>query len=93
MAQDTTRLLELLKTETFPLRYVHKFIGRNTPAFRAAVAELGKRFPSAVCEGFRESGDSHAYLSYTYVQTAADAPEVVAFVEATAALADIKIIL
>ena len=93
MAKDTSRLLELLQAETFPLRYVHKFIGRNTPEFRAAVAALGKQFPSVVCEGFRESGASHTWLAYTFVQTAPSATDIVAFVEATALLTDIKLIL
>jgi hypothetical protein len=93
MAKDNSRLLELLRAETFPLRHVHKFIGHNTAEFRSAVAELGKRFPKVMCEGFRESGTTHAYLAWTFIQTADCAEDIVAFMDATAALPGVKIIL
>ena len=93
MAKNTDRIRQLLEGETFPLRYVHKFIGKNTTEFREAVKALSKQFPAATCEGFRESGETHAYLAYTFVQMAADAGEVVDFLEATALLQDLKLIL
>ncbi len=93
MALNRDRFLELLRAEQYPLRYTHKFIGKNTAAFRAGVREMGDRFPQATLEGFRESGESHAYLAYTYVQVAGSAEEIMAFVDATATLVDLTIIL
>lgn len=92
-ADRVARLRMLLQEEKYPLTYMHKFIGRNTPAFRAAVAQMVRGFPTASLSTMRESGESASWLAYTYVQVAQNADEVVAFVEATTTLPELRIIL
>ena len=48
MSKDYSKIREMLEAqESFPFDYIHKVIGRNTPAFLDSVAALESR-----CEGF-----------------------------------------
>jgi len=93
MAKDTTSLRALLALEQFPLTYLHKFIGKNTPAFHAAVAAMEARFPSAVRVTVRLSGVNQTYVAYTLSLNAKDPEEIVALWSATADLAELTLIL
>ena len=98
---DLSKLTELLNTETYPMTYVHKFIGVKTPAFLAAVAQLETAFPLALRTGERESaapatdGGSGGgrYLALTYELKAKSAAEIIELWKATVNLPDLKIIL
>lgn len=90
------RLRELLEKESYPHCYVHKFIGYKTAAFAAAVEELEGAFPRATRVGARESGvmsGGGQYVAYTYELEAGSADEIIALLEATGRMADLKIIL
>lgn len=90
------RLRELLMREIYPHCYVHKFIGHQTPAFAEAVSGLELAFPRAQRVAARESGKMAGggrYISYTYELQAQSADEIMALLEATAQLADLKLIL
>lgn len=90
---DYTQLKALLEEqETFPLAYTHKFIGKNTPEFAAAVEGLERRFGALTLEHARLSaGDGH--LAMTYQFRAASAQEVIDLLEATSKLRDVRVIL
>lgn len=90
---DYTRLKRLLEEqERFPLQYVHKFIGRNEPAFLSSVAELETRFPSLKRQSARHSkGGKHLALTYAFL--APDADAVVELLRATEGLEDLLVIL
>lgn len=90
---DTTRLLELLSQESFPLEYLHKFIGKNSPEFKEAVAQLAARFPAVHTQHVRESGKSHAYLAYSFSLTALQPKDVTDLVEATSQLPGLALLL
>lgn len=92
MTPDYSNLRELLKAETFPHRYVHKFIGLATPAFSAAVAVLEADFPAAQRVGERRSGGAR-FIAYTYELHAESVEDIVRLLEATRLLADLKMIL
>jgi putative lipoic acid-binding regulatory protein len=90
---DFSKLKELLEEqETFPTQFLHKFVGRNTPEFARAVAELEKRFPSAKLQISRTSA-SQAHLALTYQFGAGSADDIVALLVATHALDDILVVL
>jgi putative lipoic acid-binding regulatory protein len=92
------KLRALLSEEIYPHLYVHKFIGLNTPAFRAAVEALEAKFPDAIQVSARESAPTSSYgeanyLAYTYELTARNADEIIALLEQTATLPDLKVVL
>lgn len=80
--KDYTNLKHLLQeTETFPLRFTFKFIGRNTPAFSAGVAALERTFPVLTHEMTRQSAGGN-HISKTYAFDAPNADIIIAvFVE------------
>lgn len=92
---DFTKLAELLANETYPHKYIHKFIGNKTPAFLKAVSELEGKFPAARRSGEREANDSRGgqYLALTYEFTATCPDEIIELFKATLTLPDLKIIL
>ena len=78
--------------ESFPIDYVHKVIGRNTPAFLESVAALEARVPAVRREGTRQSA-SQAHISITWVLRAQTADEVIALLQETQALVDLVMVL
>ena len=90
---DYAKLRELLQEqETFPTKFLHKFVGRNTSAFQQAVETLERRFPSAKRQTSRTSaGQKH--LALTYELAAQSADEIIELLEATHRLDDILIVL
>ena len=93
MKKDYTQLRSLLEeNEVFPIRYLHKIIGKNTAGFRTSVGNLCEKFPALVLEAKRESsGGAHA--SYTFAFEAATVGEVIALLEATENLGDLVMVL
>jgi putative lipoic acid-binding regulatory protein len=92
----SARLRELLELESYPHLYTHKFIGHNTDAFLAALVELEVLFPKARRVGHRESGNGQQggrYLALTYELPAESVDEIVALIDATGELVDLKLIL
>lgn len=87
------RIRALLEAqETFPFDYTHKFIGRNTPAFQVSVAALEQKFPKARRVSERLSGD-RVHIALTYVLSADHPDEVIALLQATMLVEDLKIVL
>ena len=72
----------------FPCVYLHKFIGANSPIFKASVDEFEKKFIglTRVTERLSASGK---HLSLTYEYLAANSEEVVQLVFETQKLNDI----
>ncbi len=97
MATDYTHLRALLSNETFPHRYAHKFIGRNTEAFAESVTALEAAFPGAQRVAERRSQgqdpDGPHYIAYTYELVADEVEEIIFLLEATAMVKDLKMIL
>lgn len=93
MGPDYTRLRELLADESFPHLYVHKFIGLKTADFQARAEQMLLAFPRARLVGQRESGGQGKYLAYTCELHAESVDEIIALLEATAGLSDLKMIL
>jgi len=94
--ETSSRLRELLELEIYPHVYTHKFIGQNTEAFLSALAELEAAFPKARRVLQRESGTGSGggrYLALTYELHAESVEEILALIEATGALVDLKLIL
>jgi putative lipoic acid-binding regulatory protein len=91
--KDYTKLRQLLEEqETFPLSYLHKFIGRNSPAFAQGLAELEQRFPDLKKQTARKSqGDAH--LAMTYVYVARNVDDVIVLLEATDQIEDLLVVL
>ncbi len=74
--KDYAKLTELLKTtESFPLDFTFKFIGRKSDAFLASVQALEAQFPPLRREGERESANQQ-HLSLTYSFKAAPTAEI-----------------
>ena len=92
MKPDFTNLRELLKNESYPHRYVHKFIGLATPAFSESLSILEADFPTAQRVGERKSGGDR-FIAYTYELHAESPEDIVRLLEATHLLADLKMIL
>lgn len=91
--KDYSRLKELLvEQETFPLTYVHKFIGKNSPQFLQALALWEKKFSKARQISVRLSkGDAHAAVTYEFLADHVD--EVIVLLEATDQLPDLIMVL
>lgn len=92
---DFTKLKALLDAETFPHRYLHKFIGIRSEKFLDAVSALEQQFPRATRKGVRESADSKGttYIALTFEFNAHSSDEIIELLEATMRLPDLKIIL
>lgn len=95
MSQDYTKLRELLKSEQYPHKYIHKFIGQKTPEFMSGVATLEVRFPKAVKVSQRESAgvSSDIFIAMTYELEAASPDEIIELLEATSKITHLKVIL
>lgn len=92
-AHDYSKLKALLEAqETFPHRYVHKFIGRNSPRFAQSVEAFQARFPKLELQHARLSkGEAHLALTFHLVAESAD--EIIAVLEATADIEDLHLVL
>lgn len=97
MSQSYEKIRQLLSEQPFPHRYIHKFIGLRTPEFLMTVEALEKAYPKAKRVTEREtSGKSHGgipYVALTYELLADSADEIVALLQSTALVSDLKIIL
>ena len=82
----------LRQQEKFPFDYLHKFIGKNSPEFQAAVEALERDVPKLKLQSRRESGGGK-HVAYTYTLNVQDAEEVAFLFELTQRLVDILIIL
>ncbi len=91
--KDYTKLKALLESqESFPIEFIHKFIGRNTPAFATGVAELERRHPELKLQHSRMSqGDAHVALTYTFQAASADA--IIVVLRATDEIPDLAYVL
>ncbi len=93
MTKDYSTLRELLsEQEKFPLRYLHKFIGKNSPAFLMGVQCLEAAFPKLKQQSRRESG-AKAHVALTFEFEADSADEVIQVLEATEVLPDLVLVL
>jgi hypothetical protein len=93
MAKDYTKLRELLLAqERFPLQYLHKFIGKNTPSFDQGVADWQAQHPLAVCQSNRLSRNG-GHRAMTYVFTAGTVDELISMLEATDRITDLLMVL
>jgi putative lipoic acid-binding regulatory protein len=69
---------ELLEKEhQFPLQYIHKIIGKNSPIFLQSVAEFEKKHIGLKRTGEKKSA-SGEHVSLTYEYHAANADDVIA---------------
>lgn len=100
------KLRELLGEETYPHRYLHKFIGLNTDLFRDEVERFEKLFPRAKKVSERESKggganavasgqppDAPSYVAFTYEFVANSPEEIIQLLEATSHLKDLRVML
>ncbi len=93
MSSQYDKLRELLiAQETFPFDYTHKFIGKNTAAFAQSVAALEAQFPKARRVTERRTADGK-HISFTYIFNAASADEIIALLQATSLLNDLRVLL
>jgi len=91
--KDYTVLKELLEdTESFPTRYLYKFIGRNTEAFVSGVKTLEKDHPALQHQTTRESANAQ-HLAKTYAFEAPDAESIIAIYRHIEGLADLLLLL
>jgi hypothetical protein len=69
MADEFDKFRKLLaETYLFPANYTHKFIGKNTPSFRASVAEFEKKFVGLSRTGEKTSAHAnHLALTYSFI--------------------------
>jgi len=93
MKRDYSTLRELLsEEEKFPLQYLHKFIGKNSPVFLTGVKGLEAAFPKLKEQSRRESG-AGAHVALTFSFEAASADEVIQVLEATEVLPELVLVL
>jgi hypothetical protein len=90
---ELARLKALLENqESFPLEYMHKFIGRNSPRFIQGLEAFDARFPKLERRGTRLSaGDAHVAVTYVFMADSAD--EILEVLEATQLIEDVLVIL
>lgn len=92
-AHDYSKLKALLEEqETFPHRYIHKFIGRNSPRFAQSVEQFQARFPKLELQTARLS-KGEAHLALTFHILAENADEIIAVLEATGDIEDLHLVL
>jgi putative lipoic acid-binding regulatory protein len=78
----------LTETYLFPANYTHKFIGKNSDLFRAAVVEFEAKFVGLKRVGERESANgNHVALTYEFV--AGNVEDIVELAKATHAISDL----
>jgi putative lipoic acid-binding regulatory protein len=78
----------LLETESFPLKYTHKIIGKNSERFRISVAQCTSPFENASCTQERTSQNGN-HVSLTFEVQAETADHVVEFIQATLQIEDL----
>jgi putative lipoic acid-binding regulatory protein len=79
----------LLEAEhQFPIQYMHKLIGKNSPIFLASVAEFEKKHIGLTRTGEKTSA-SGKHLSLTYEYHAASADEVIELQKETQKINDL----
>jgi hypothetical protein len=84
------KLLE--ETHLFPTNYIHKFIGKNSDVFHAAVASFEAKFVGLSRTNERKSAnDAHVALTYTFV--AGKAEDIIELAQATYEIEDLIYIL
>lgn len=87
------KLRELLNAqEVFPVRYLHKFIGKNTVVFEQGVVALNAAFNGLELQSRRESGGGK-HVAYTYAIDARSAEEIIMLFEATERVPDLLMVL
>lgn len=82
----------LLSQETFPLDYLHKFIGRNSAEFGEGLKHWMQSHPGASCQSDRLSANQ-AHRAVTFVFQAATVDELIGMLQATDAIPDLVMIL
>ena len=89
------KLKELLEAqETFPLDYIVKFIGKNTPLFASEVAGLESARPELKRQSRRESGQTASHVAFTYTLAAApDADAIIDVLIDVSMLQDVLVVL
>ena len=78
----------LEKEHQFPMHYLHKLIGKNTPIFLASVAEFEKKHIGLKKVGEKQSA-SGEHLSLTYEYHAGSADEVIELQKETQKINDL----
>lgn len=93
MKKDYANLKQLLEdTETFPLRFTFKFIGKTTPGFAKSVEALERRYPLLRPEATRTSaGGNHTAKTYAY--DAPDAESIIEIFQAIERVVDLQVVL
>ena len=91
--RDYEQLKKLLEDqETFPHRFIVKFIGKNGPRFATGIDVFEKRYPKLTLQSARTSaGDGH--LAMTYALQADNADEIIEVLKAVAVIDDVLVIL
>lgn len=94
MTDDPYEKFRKLLTETylFPANYHHKFIGKNTEAFRTSVAEFEGKFVGLKRIGEKLSA-SENHLALTYDFLAGSADDIVELAKKTRLVSDLLYIL
>jgi putative lipoic acid-binding regulatory protein len=82
----------LADTYMFPANYQHKFIGKNSPIFQAAVGEFEGKFVGLKRTGEKQSASGN-HLALTYDFLAGSAEDVIELAKATYLIADLIYIL
>ncbi len=91
--KDYSKLRDLLLAqETFPLDYLHKFVGRNTSAFDADVLQWKARFTPLACQSDRLSANQK-HRSLTFVLRMQSVDELIEMLRATDKIADLVLVL
>lgn len=86
------RLREILARETFPFSMTHKLIGVNSPAFEEGLKSFESSLPGIVRTAVRASG-GNAHLAVTYELTANDVEGILALLDESARVPDLKYML
>jgi len=93
LSKDYTRLRELLlEQECFPVKYLHKFIGKNSPQFDAALQAWRTQYPDAVCQSDRHSSNG-GHRALTFVVPAQNVDQLIEMLKHTDQLADLVMVL
>lgn len=82
----------LKETYLFPADYTHKFIGKNSPAFLAAVKEFESKFVGLTRTAEKQSANG-GHLALTYRFKAAEPQDIVDLTVATNSIQDLLFIL
>jgi putative lipoic acid-binding regulatory protein len=94
MPMQMQKLKTLLENETYPHRYMHKFIGAKTSDFLAGVESLTRAFPSAKVSTRETPGKGgQVYVAYTFEFEADSADEIIRLIRATHSIKDLKVVL